>query len=74
MVVSSVEEWGPFYRRAGSAIGRGTVIMRVNRRPVTSVGEYRDALEDVEQGDVVGLDVYSPTRAQKIPLTVPIPR
>jgi S1-C subfamily serine protease len=74
VVVSSVEEYGPFSRRSPLATNRGAVIMRVNRQPIASVEEYRAALEDVEPGDVVGLDVYSPTGGTRVPITVQIPR
>ena len=73
VVVSSVEQYGPFWRRAGNN-GRGTVITRVNRQPVESVREYRDALDTAEPGDVIGLDLYSPTASQKVPITIQIPR
>ena len=56
VVVSSVERYGPFWRRAGDN-ARGMVITRINRRSVENAEQYRELLEEVEPGDVVGLDL-----------------
>ena len=75
VVVSSVERYGPFWRRTGVGDNaRGMVITRINRRAVENAEQYRQVLEEVEPGDVVGLDLYSPAEGAKVPITVQIPR
>ena len=73
VVISSVDQYGPYARRSGRNL-RGTVITSINRTPVRDLKEYREAVKSLEPGDVVGLDVYSPEGATEVPLTIAIPR
>jgi S1-C subfamily serine protease len=50
------------------------VITSINRNPVRSMEDYREAVESLEPGDVVGLEVYNPVRSTAVPLTIAIPR
>jgi hypothetical protein len=36
--------------------------------------EYREAVESLESGDVIGLEVYNPARSAEVPLTIAIPQ
>ena len=82
VVVSGSDSSGALARRFGrGTIGdnlRGLVITDVNREPMTSVDDYRDAVEDLRPGDVVSLMLLVPGTTQgadpaTMPLTVPIP-
>ena len=77
VVVQGADASGPLARRIGRVMGagnlRGLVITDVNQEPMESVDDYREAVEDLEPGDVVSLMLLFPGSAQPIPLTVPIP-
>ncbi len=53
VVVTEVSPYGP----AAGVLGRGDIILELNRQPVENVRDLRRLAEDVEQGDVVLLRV-----------------
>lgn len=57
VIVGSVQEGGPAYRRN---IGRGCVIHEINREQVRTLQDVTEALDDVEAGDVVSLVAQCP--------------
>jgi len=73
VVITSYDEYGPYARRA-FINPRGSVIMSINRKPISNLADYREAVKDLEPGDVVGLEVYNPDGGTRVPLTVAIPR
>jgi serine protease Do len=73
VVIVSADEYGPYARRSLGNL-RGTVITSINRAPIRDVTDYREAVEEVEPGDVVGIDVFNPESGQRVPLTVAIPK
>lgn len=74
VVVSSVDRYGPYARRAVGELWRGAVITSINRAPIRNMEDYREAVESLEPGDVAGLRVYNPVRSAEVPLTIAIPR
>ncbi|MFW6089473.1 MAG: trypsin-like peptidase domain-containing protein [Gemmatimonadota bacterium] len=79
VVISDVDQNGPFARRADprNALGR-MIITEMNRRDIESVEDYREVLDDVEPGDVVGMMLYDARHAEFgtppwVPITVPVP-
>ena len=74
VVISSVDRDGPYARRASSELWRGAVITTINRTPIRNMEEYREAVESLESGDVIGLEVYNPARSAEVPLTIAIPQ
>jgi serine protease Do len=74
VVISSVDEYGPYARRAFTEIWRGAVITSINRTEISDIEDYREAVKSLEPGDVVGLEVYNPARSTEVPLTIAIPR
>jgi serine protease Do len=73
VVIVSADEYGPYARRSLGNL-RGTVITSINRAPISDVADYREAVEAVEPGDVVGIDIFNPESGQRVPLTVAIPK
>lgn len=79
VVISDVDQNGPFARRADPRTIRGRmVITEMNRREIESVDDYEDVLDDVEPGDVVGMMLYDARHEQagtppRVPITVPVP-
>ena len=73
VVITSYDMYGAYARRAGRDL-QGTVITSINRTPIRSLEDYREAVSDLQPGDVLGMDVYSPERATEVPLTIAIPR
>ena len=74
VVISSVDQYGPYARRAVPEIWRGAVITSINRTPIRNMADYREAMESLEPGDVVGVSVYDPATSAEVPLTIAIPR
>jgi len=74
VVISSVDQYGPYARRAFTEIWRGAVITSINRTPIRNMADYREAMESLEPGDVVGVVVYDPANSAEVPLTIAIPR
>jgi S1-C subfamily serine protease len=74
VVISSVDQYGPYARRAVTEIWRGAVITSINRTPIRNMADYREAMESLEPGDVVGVSVYDPATSAEVPLTIAIPR
>jgi S1-C subfamily serine protease len=72
VVIASVDRYGPYARRAFTNL-QGTVITSINRTPIRNLEDYREAVESLEPGDVVGLDLYDPVNGAEVPLTVAIP-
>ncbi len=72
VVIVSVDRYGPYARRAFTNL-QGTVITSINRTPIRNLEDYREAVESLEPGDVVGLDLYNPENGTEVPLTVAIP-
>jgi serine protease Do len=83
VVITDLDTMGPLGRRAGRIVRqmsdvRGLVITEVNRKKISSVDDYEDAVKDVGPGDVVGLMIYDPRQdptqqSPLAPVTVPIP-
>ncbi|HSM09891.1 MAG TPA: trypsin-like peptidase domain-containing protein [Gemmatimonadota bacterium] len=79
VVISDVDQNGPFARRADPRAVRGRMIItEMNRREIESVEDYQDVLDDVEPGDVVGMMMYDAQHEQAgtpawVPITVPVP-
>jgi len=79
VVISDVDQNGPFARRADPRAIRGRMIItEMNRREIQSLEDYQDVLEDVEPGDVVGMMLYDARHAEdgtpaRVPITVPVP-
>jgi serine protease Do len=48
-----------------SEIRRGTVLLEINRKPVTSLAEFRRLTSALEQGDVLALYLYAPDAGQR---------
>jgi S1-C subfamily serine protease len=73
VVIVSADQYGSYARRSLGNL-RGTVITSINRAPIRDVTDYREAVEAMEPGDVVGIDVFNPESGQRVPLTVAIPK
>ena len=77
VVVVSVDPNGLYARRVGRSIGpqalRGSVITSINREPIAELDDYRKAVNALEPGDVVGLDIYNPLTGSTMPITLAIP-
>jgi serine protease Do len=73
VVIVSADPYGAYARRSLGNM-RGTVITAINRTPIRSLEDYREAVESLDPGDVVGVDVYSPDAGAEVPLTIAIPR
>jgi S1-C subfamily serine protease len=77
VVVVSFDQYGLYARRAGRALGaeglRGSVITSINRKPIADLDDYRKAVDSLEPGEVVGLDVYNPRTSSTMPITLAIP-
>ena len=78
VVVNDYDRYGPFGRRISQFFGRpvpNPIITSVNRRKVQSVKDYREAMEGLGPGDVVGLTVFltDGETTRELPLTVPLP-
>ena len=73
VVITSYDDYGAYARRSGGNL-EGTVITSINRRPVRNLEEYREAVDGLEPGDVVGVDVFNPQTRAQVPLTIAIPR
>jgi serine protease Do len=73
VVIASVDQYGPYARRAYNGIWRGAVITSLNRTPVRNMEEYRAVVESLEPGDVIGVNVFDPAAGAEVPLTVAIP-
>jgi S1-C subfamily serine protease len=72
VVIVSADVYGPLARRAGNT--RGRIITRIDRRAISSVAEYEEAVSGLEPGDVIGVDLYDPQGRSTLPFTVQIPR
>jgi len=48
-----------------SEVRRGTVLLEVNRKPVTTLADFRRATSGLRSGDVVALFVYVPDAGQR---------
>ncbi len=59
VVLLNVQAGGPAARRG---LGPGCVITDVNRNPVANRGDWQDALDDVEAGEVVSMIATCPVR------------
>ena len=73
VVIVSADRYGPYARRSLGNV-RGAVITSINRKPIGDVADYREAVQALEPGDVVGIDVFNPESRQQVPLTVAIPK
>jgi serine protease Do len=74
VVIAEVDPYGSYARRAFSGMGRGVVITSINRTPIRNMEDYRKAVEALEPGDVIGMDVFDPARGTEVPLTIAIPQ
>ncbi len=74
VVIAEVDPYGSYARRAFSGMGRGVVITAINRTPIRNMEDYRKAVEALEPGDVIGMDVFDPARGTEVPLTIAIPQ
>jgi len=57
VLVRDVDDFGA---AADASLGRGAVITQIGDRPIRSLEDYRDAVDDLDDGDVVRLWVYHP--------------
>ncbi len=73
VVIASYDDYGPYARRSAGHL-RGTVITSINRKPIRDMADYREAVEDLEPGAVVGVDVFDPADGAAAPLTIAIPK
>ena len=73
VVIVSYDAYGAYARRSQNHL-EGTVITSINREPIRSLEDYEEAVADLEPGDIVGVDVYSPRSSGEVPLTIAIPR
>jgi S1-C subfamily serine protease len=72
VVIVSVDQYGAYARRSLGNL-RGTVITSIDRKKISNLDDYREAVKSLEPGDVIGLDVYSPEGGAEVPLTIAIP-
>jgi serine protease Do len=57
VLVRDVEALSP---ASDAQLSRGLVITQVGERPVRNLDEYRDAIDDLDEGDVTYIRAYSP--------------
>ena len=69
VVVSRVDPTGSAFQ---SLLRRGVVIMEINKRPVSSVGEYQQIVSSARPGDILALYVYDPALNQRSLVTVTV--
>jgi serine protease Do len=69
VLITRVEPLSP---SSDADVQRGTVLLEINRKPVTSVDEYRRIASTARPGDVLALYVYSPDLDQRELKTVRI--
>jgi serine protease Do len=69
VLVSRVEPMSPAF---DAEISRGAVLLEINRRPVTSVGEYERLTGTAKAGDVLAFYLYLPESGQRSLRTVRI--
>lgn len=62
VVVTRVEPMSPAF---DADIDRGVVVLEINRRPVTSVAEFRRLTSGTRAGDVLAFYLYSPELEQR---------
>ncbi len=55
----------PVSAAADADVTRGTVVLEINRKAVTSVAEYRRAMREVRAGDILIFYVFVPGSAQR---------
>jgi serine protease Do len=55
----------PFSPADDAELRRGTVLLEVNRRPVTSVADYERAAKNVRPGDILTVFLYVPDLKQR---------
>jgi len=71
VLVTKVEPLGPSF---DAGVERNTLIMEVNRKPVTSANEYRKVARASRPGDVLALYLYYPDLDQRRLVTVRVDR
>jgi serine protease Do len=69
VLVSRVEPMSPAY---DAEISRGAILLEINRRPVTSVGDYERLTGGARGGDVLAFYLYVPESGQRSLRTVRI--
>jgi serine protease Do len=62
VLVTRVEPLSPAY---DGGIGRGTILLEINRQPVDTVADYRRIARGTHRGDVLTFYVYSPDIDQR---------
>jgi serine protease Do len=67
LLITRVE---PLSASFDSGLDRGTVLLEINRQPVTSVADYKRLARAARPGDVLTLYVYAPDLDQRKLLTV----
>ena len=69
VVVSRVEPMSPAF---DADIGRGHVLLEINRQPVRSIDDYRRIAGGARSGDVLTLYLYRPELGQRTLHTITI--
>ncbi len=62
MLITRVE---PLSSSFDAEIIRGTVLLEINRRPVTTAAEFRRIASEAQPGDVLTLYLYAPETSQR---------
>jgi serine protease Do len=62
LLITRIDELGP---AADVDVPRGSILLEVARRPVTTLAAYRRVVADLHRGDVVALYVYLPDVGQR---------
>ena len=71
VLITRVEPMSPSF---DADVERGTVLLEINRQPVTSVADYRRVARRRAPGDVLTLYVYAPDLDQRQLKTVRVDR
>ncbi|MFN2420186.1 MAG: Do family serine endopeptidase [Gemmatimonadota bacterium] len=69
-----VREVEPLSAASDARLRRGFIITQVAERPVRNLGEYRDAINDLDEGDVAFLRAYDPSADTQGFFAIRVPR
>jgi serine protease Do len=69
-----IREVEPLSAASDARLRRGFIITQVADRPVRSLAEYRDAIDDLDEGDVTFLRAYDPSADAQGFFAIRVPR